>query len=181
MNIHSFQIEGPILIEPRVFEDERGSFMESHNHQKFKEAVGAEVDFVQDNESHSFKDVLRGLHYQSPPKAQAKLVRVVQGAVLDVIVDVREESATFGQHLKFVLSATNQNQLYIPEGFAHGFLALEENNVFLYKCSAYYSPEHENTLLWNDSDLEIDWGIDAPILSDKDQQGISFRDMKPVF
>lgn len=181
MNIHSFQIEGPILIEPRVFDDERGSFMESYNHQKFKEAVGAEVNFFQDNESHSFKDVLRGLHYQSPPKAQAKLVRVVQGAVLDVIVDVREESATFGQHLKFVLSATNQKQLYIPEGFAHGFLALDENNVFLYKCSAYYSPEHENTLLWNDPDLGIDWGIDTPILSDKDQQGISFRDMKPVF
>ena len=181
MNIHSFQIEGPILIESHVFEDERGSFMESHNHQKFQEAIGVGGDFVQDNESHSFKNVLRGLHYQSPPKAQAKLVRVVQGAVLDVIVDVRKNSPTFGQHLKIVLSASNQKQLYIPEGFAHGFLALEDHNVFLYKCSSYYSPEHENTLLWNDQDLGIEWGIDAPILSDKDQQGILFRDMKLVF
>ena len=181
MNIHSFQIDGPILIEPRVFEDGRGRFFESYNHQKFLEETGIDADFVQDNESHSKKHVLRGLHFQFPPYAQAKLVRVVQGAVLDVIVDVRESSPTFGQHMKFILSASNQKQLYIPEGFAHGFLALKDHNVFLYKCSSYYSPEHESTLVWNDEDLGIDWEIESPVLSEKDREGIAFRDLKPAF
>lgn len=159
------------ILEPNVFGDERGSFFESFNQAKFEEAIGKSVQFVQDNHSRSVKNVLRGLHYQiSQP--QGKLVRVVQGAVFDVAVDLRKSSNTFGQWLGEILSAENRRQLWIPEGFAHGFMVLSETAEFLYKTTDYYAPAHERCILWNDATLEIEWpkGI-APILSAKDAQG----------
>ena len=159
------------ILEPNVFGDERGSFFESFNQAKFEEAIGKSVQFVQDNHSRSVKNVLRGLHYQiSQP--QGKLVRVVQGAVFDVAVDLRKSSNTFGQWLGEILSAENRRQLWIPEGFAHGFMVLSETAEFLYKTTDYFAPAHERCILWNDATLEIEWpkGI-APILSAKDAQG----------
>jgi dTDP-4-dehydrorhamnose 3,5-epimerase len=146
-----------ILFEPTVFTDERGFFFESFNHKKFEEAVGYSVNFVQDNHSKSTKGVLRGLHYQLPPKAQGKLVRVTQGEVFDVAVDIRKNSPTFGKWIGEKLTDKNKKQLWIPEGFAHGFLTLSETAEFLYKVTNYYSPEHEQCIVWDDADIGIDW------------------------
>ena len=155
-----------LLIEPKVFGDERGFFFESFNARAFEQATGLDVTFVQDNHSKSAKNVLRGLHYQLPPKAQGKLVRVVQGEVFDVAVDLRKGSKTFGRWVAQILSARNKQQLWIPPGFAHGFLTLSEGAEFLYKTTDYYSPEHERSLLWCDSELGIHWPIDvAPALA----------------
>ncbi len=159
-----------ILFTPKVFGDERGFFFESFNQQKFEEISGVKRQFVQDNHSKSQKGVLRGLHYQLPPKAQAKLVRVVQGEVFDVAVDIRKSSPTFGQWVGEILSAENKRQMWIPEGFAHGFVTLSETAEFLYKTTDYYAPEFERSISWDDPSIGIDWPLaDQPSLSVKDQ------------
>ena len=159
-----------ILFEPTVFTDERGFFFESFNHKKFEEAVGYSVNFVQDNHSKSTKGVLRGLHYQLPPKAQGKLVRVTQGEVFDVAVDIRKNSPTFGKWVGEKLSAENKKQLWVPEGFAHGFLTLSGAAECAYKVTNYYAKEQEKIIIWNDSFIDIKWPISmAPLLSDADQ------------
>jgi dTDP-4-dehydrorhamnose 3,5-epimerase len=169
MEILAGDIAGLFIIEPKVFGDSRGYFFESFHAEHFAQATGYAVNFVQDNESFSQKGVLRGLHRQVEPYAQAKLVRVVQGSVLDVAVDVRPGSPTYGKYQAIVLSAENRRQFFIPEGFLHGFLTLEDNTIFQYKCSNYYAPEHEAGIRWNDPDIGIDWGISNPILSEKDE------------
>ncbi len=162
-----------ILLEPRVFGDDRGFFFESYNRQAFREATGVDPDFVQDNHSRSVKGVLRGLHYQLPPKAQGKLVRATVGEVFDVAVDIRPGSATFGKWVGEVLSAENKRQMWVPPGFAHGFLTLSETAEFLYKTTDYYSPEHERCIRWDDPTLRIQWPLSGlPSLSSKDANGI---------
>jgi len=169
-------IKDLLIIEPRVFGDERGFFFESYNQRKFAELIGREVEFVQDNHSRSVKNVLRGLHYQIQ-HPQGKLVRVVHGTVLDVAVDIRKSSHTFGQHVAIELSAENKRMLWIPEGFAHGFVVLSDTAEFLYKTTDYWFPEHERSLRWDDPDLAIDWKIlSSPSLSGKDAQGALFKD-----
>jgi dTDP-4-dehydrorhamnose 3,5-epimerase len=165
-----------VLIEPKVFGDERGFFFESFNQAQFEEAIGKSVQFVQDNHSRSAKSVLRGLHYQIQ-QPQGKLVRVVQGEVFDVAVDLRKSSKTFGQWVGELLSADNKRQLWVPEGFAHGFVVLSDTAEFLYKTTDYYAPAHERCILWNDATLSIQWpaGI-QPILSAKDAQGKVFNE-----
>ena len=161
-----------VILEPQVFGDSRGFFMESFNMAKFREATGAEVDFVQDNHSRSARGVLRGLHYQIQ-NTQGKLVRVTHGRVFDVAVDIRRSSPTFGQWVGVELNDTNHRQLWVPAGFAHGFLTLSETADFLYKTTHYYAPEHERSIAWNDSEIGIDWpaGIE-PTLSSKDSEGL---------
>lgn len=170
MTVHPTGLEGVVIIEPRIFEDERGYFFESFSAKLFEEKV-RKTRFVQDNESKSTYGVLRGLHYQMPPFAQSKLVRVIEGTVLDVAVDIREGSPTFGQYVAVELSADDHKQLFIPRGFAHGFVALSESAVFQYKCDNYYSPAHEGSIIWNDPAIGIDWRIPAKdlVLSDKDR------------
>ena len=164
-----------LLLEPRVFGDERGFFFESFNHKVFEEATGIKTQFVQDNHSKSGKGVLRGLHYQTQ-NAQGKLVRVTQGAVFDVAVDIRKDSPTYGKWEGVILSAENKRQLWIPAGLAHGFLVLSDTAEFLYKTTDYYAPEHERCIVWNDPSLAIEWPLDgqAPKLSAKDQAGSLF-------
>jgi len=175
MKVTPTKLAGVLIIEPRVFGDERGFFFESFNQRAFDEAVGAHVDFVQDNHSKSSRNVLRGLHYQLPPKAQGKLVRVVQGEVFDVAVDLRKDSPTFGQWVGEILSAENKKQLWIPAGFAHGFLTLSDTAEFLYKTTDYYSPEHERCIRWDDADVGVEWPKSgSPVLSAKDEEGGSF-------
>ena len=165
-----------ILFEPKVFGDERGFFFESFNHARFEEAVGRPVRFVQDNHSKSIKGVLRGLHYQVQ-QAQGKLVRVVQGEVFDVAVDIRRSSPTFGKWVGAHLTAENKHQLWVPEGFAHGFVVLSDSAEFLYKTTDYYAPAHERSILWNDPDLRIQWPISsAPTLSSKDSNATRLVD-----
>lgn len=162
---------GLLIIEPEVFGDERGFFFESFNRRKFAELTGREVDFVQDNHSRSARNVLRGLHYQIQ-HPQAKLVRVIQGAVLDVAVDIRKGSLTFGQHVAVELNAENKRMLWIPEGFAHGFVVISDSAECLYKTSDYWHPEYERSIRWDDPALAIDWKLEAePVLSAKDRQG----------
>lgn len=175
MKIHSTEIEDVLLIEPSVFLDGRGYFFESYN-QKIWQQSNLPYNFVQDNESHSKKGTLRGLHYQLPPFAQAKLVRVVKGAVLDVAVDIREGSQTYGQYVARELSAENKLQLLIPSGFAHGFLVLSDDAVFSYKCDNYYSKSEEGGICFDDVSLNIDWGIEHTeiLVSDKDKIMPSF-------
>jgi dTDP-4-dehydrorhamnose 3,5-epimerase len=172
MKIIQTAISDLIILEPKVFGDERGFFFESYNQKVIEDKIGYAFNFVQDNHSRSMRNVLRGLHYQIR-QPQGKLVRVVVGAVYDVAVDLRRGSASFGQWVGTMLSAENKRQLWIPPGFAHGFLVLSDAAEFLYKTTDYYAPEHERCLLWNDPDLAITWPLDqgAPILSAKDQQG----------
>ena len=174
MNMIETAIPDVKIIEPRVFGDERGFFYESFNHARFEEAIGRSVSFVQDNHSRSIRGVLRGLHYQIN-KPQGKLVRVVQGEVFDVAVDLRKSSPTFGRWMGEHLSAENKRQLWIPEGFAHGFLVLSEQAEFLYKATDYYAPQHERCIIWNDTDIKIRWpeGL-LPALSAKDADGSVF-------
>ena len=171
-------IAGLLILEPRVFGDARGFFYESYNRQVFAAATGLDIDFVQDNHSRSSRGVLRGLHYQLAPHAQGKLVRVVHGAVLDVAVDIRPESPTCGQHVAVELSADNKRMLWIPPGFAHGFLTLSETAEFLYKTTDYYVPAAERCIRWDDPQLAIDWSLGdvVPQLSVKDQQGMAYAD-----
>ena len=169
MNATPLAIPDVILFEPKVFGDDRGFFFESFNQARFEEAVGHAVSFVQDNHSKSTRGVLRGLHYQIQ-QPQGKLVRVAQGEVFDVAVDIRRSSPTFGKWVGALLSAENKHQLWVPEGFAHGFVVLSETAEFLYKTTNYYAPAHERSILWNDPDLAIDWKFDGqPLLSAKDQ------------
>ena len=175
MNVIKTAIPDVLIFEPKVFGDERGFFFESFNHKLFEEAVGYPVTFVQDNHSKSSKGVLRGLHYQLPPHAQGKLVRCVAGEVFDVAVDIRKSSPTFGQWVGVHLSGENKRQLWIPEGFAHGFVTLSDSAEFLYKATSYYSPANERSIIWNDSEINIDWDINQPIISEKDKLGMSFH------
>lgn len=179
MNVIKTDIEGVLIIEPQVFGDERGYFFESFNAERFRAQTGVEVTFVQDNESRSKRGVLRGLHFQRVPYEQAKLVRVVQGRVLDVAVDIRPESPTFGKYIMTELSGDNHRQMFIPKGFAHGYVVLEDDTVFQYKCDEYYHPEAESGIAWNDPQIGIEWGIPESeiILSDKDSNRKSLRQL----
>ena len=176
MKVTALKIPDVKLIEPEVFEDERGFFFESFNQQKFIEKTKCNVTFVQDNHSKSLMGTLRGLHYQLPPKAQGKLVRVIQGEVFDVVVDIRKASPTFGQWVGEILSADNKKQLWMPEGFAHGFLTLSDTAEFAYKTTNYYAPEIEQCIAWDDPTLGIHWPLEAALvkMSIKDEQGRPF-------
>lgn len=170
MNIKETKLKGSFVIEPKIFEDKRGYFFESFNKEKFYDLTGLDVNFVQDNESFSTKGVLRGLHYQIGNHAQAKLVRVIKGSVLDVAVDIRENSPTFGEHVSVLLSEENKKQFFVPRGFAHGFVVLSETAIFSYKCDNYYDKPSERGILFNDPNLNIDWKLpkESLIISDKD-------------
>ena len=176
MKVTPLSIPDVLLIEPHVFEDSRGFFFESFREDVFKKETLLDVSFVQDNHSKSSKGVLRGLHYQLPPYEQGKLVRVIQGEVLDIAVDIRKSSLTYGQYVAVILSGDNKKQLYIPEGFAHGFLTLSKTSEFLYKTTDFYYPESERCILWNDATLNIQWPQNLKIeLSAKDLLGQSFK------
>lgn len=186
MNFIRTEIEDVIIIEPKVHGDDRGYFVETFRADKLEEFLGYKIDFCQDNESKSSKGVLRGLHYQLPPHAQTKLVRVIQGRVLDVAVDIRKNSPTFGQHVSVELSAENKKQLLVPRGFAHGFVVLEDDTVFAYKVDNYYSPECDRGIAFDDPDLDIDWILkkEELNLSDKDTKQpklFSIKDDKEIF
>jgi dTDP-4-dehydrorhamnose 3,5-epimerase len=180
MKISETGIEGLMLIEQPVFADERGIFIEAYHKEKFKKA-GIATEFVQDNISVSAIGVLRGLHFQNPPFAQGKLVRVLKGSALDVAVDIRKDSPSYGKHFSVILSAEKNNLLWIPEGFAHGFVALEDETVFFYKCTNYYNKESEDAIIWNDSDLNISWSVQEPLISGKDKEANSFKGFKSLF
>lgn len=180
MEIIKTNIPDLYIVKPSVFEDHRGYFFESYNKEVFLRN-GIDQNFVQDNESKSQKNVLRGLHFQSPPFAQGKLVRVIRGAVLDVAVDIRKSSPTFGQWASIELTQDNKWMYWIPPGFAHGFVTLEDNTTFFYKCTNVYNKASEGSLRWNDPDLNIDWGIKDPILSEKDMISPLFKDFKSPF
>ena len=175
MKVTPLNIPDVLLIEPRVYEDDRGFFFESFNLSEFKKATSLDINFVQDNHSKSRKGVLRGLHYQLSPYAQGKLVRVIQGEVFDVAVDLRKSSPTFGKYVTQVLSAENKKQMYIPEGFAHGFVTLSDESQFLYKTTNFYAPAYERTIPWNDVTFDIKWPTEVDIqLSSKDRLGSPF-------
>ena len=182
MEIIKTNIEGVVIIEPRIFKDDRGYFFESFSQREFEEKV-CKTNFVQDNESKSSYGVLRGLHFQKPPFAQSKLVRVIKGAVLDVAVDIRKGSPTFGQYVSVELTGENHRQFFIPRGFAHGFSVLSEEVIFQYKCDNFYSPQSEGAIAWNDPDLNIDWRIPAEkvVLSEKDSKHPRLKDWQNVF
>jgi dTDP-4-dehydrorhamnose 3,5-epimerase len=180
MKITTTPLEGLLIIQPDVFADDRGYFFESYNVEKFLQA-GLDLRFMQDNESKSKKGVLRGLHFQAPPFAQGKLVRVMKGAVLDVAVDIRKESPTYGKWESVVLTGDNKLMYWIPAGFAHGFATLEDDTVFFYKCTNVYNKNSEGSIIWNDPALSIDWGISDPIVSGKDEMAPLFRDLLSPF
>ncbi|HIA10849.1 MAG TPA: dTDP-4-dehydrorhamnose 3,5-epimerase [Flavobacteriales bacterium] len=180
MHVETTKINDLLIIHPDVYEDDRGYFFESYNRRSFAD-INLEIDFVQDNESLSQINVLRGLHFQDPPHTQAKLIRVIQGSILDVAVDIRRNSSTYGKNFTIELSAKNRKMFFLPKGFAHGFLTLEDDTIFAYKCSTYYQKQSERTILWNDPVLNIEWGIDNPILSNKDQEGQLFHSFKSSF
>lgn len=175
MNVIRTEIPDVLIFEPKVFGDERGFFFESFSQKVFEEAVGHKVEFVQDNHSKSFKSVLRGLHYQVAPYEQGKLVRCISGEVFDVAVDIRKSSATYGQWVGFNLSAENKRQMWIPEGFAHGFLVLSESAEFVYKTTNYYNKNSERAIIWNDTSLNIKWPPIKAILSEKDEIAPEFE------
>ena len=176
MKVTPLSIPDVLLIEPQVFGDDRGFFYESFNQNKFEEAMGKKINFVQDNHSKSIKGVLRGLHYQLTPKAQGKLVRVIQGEVFDVAVDLRQSSPTFGKWVGEIISADNKKQLWIPEGFAHGFLTLSDTAEFLYKTTDFYSKDHECAIRWDDETIGIDWPVKKVSLSSKDEDAKFFNE-----
>lgn len=181
MEFQKTKLKDAYLITPQVFEDARGFFLESYSKQEFAKN-GIEIDFVQDNHSLSTKKgVLRGLHFQKPPYAQAKLVRVTRGKVYDVIVDIRKDSETFGKWEGFELTGENKKMLFVPRGFAHSFLTLEDNTEFLYKCDEFYHPESDSGIIWNDPTLKIDWPIAEPVLSEKDAKLGFFKDLQLPF
>jgi dTDP-4-dehydrorhamnose 3,5-epimerase len=183
MEVIKTKIEGVLIIEPRVFGDDRGYFFESFNAREFAEKTNLQVNFVQDNESMSHYGVVRGLHFQQPPYAQSKLVRVVKGRVLDIAVDIREGSPTYGKHVSVELTEDNHRQFFMGKGFAHGFSVLSDVAIFQYKCDAFYAPQSEGAIAWNDPDLAIDWCIpaDKVILSEKDKKHPFLRDFKSPF
>lgn len=179
MKVTNTEFEGLLIIEPQIFTDDRGYFYESYNEQKLKEFIP--YIFVQDNQSLSKKDVLRGMHFQKPPFDQGKLVRVIKGSALDVVVDVRKKSATYSRYFTILLSEQNNLMLWIPPGFAHGFLSLEDNTIFSYKCTNYYHKESEECLLWNDPAVNIKWNVQTPLVADKDKQGKLLNNLPAVF
>lgn len=183
MNVIKTDIEGPFIIEPRIFGDARGYFFESFNAREFSQQTGLDVAFVQDNESRSSRGVLRGLHFQKPPYAQSKLVRVVEGRVVDVAVDIRKGSPTYGRHVAVELTGDNYRQFFVPKGFAHGFVVLSEVALFQYKCDEFYHPEAEGAIAWNDPTLAIPWpiGADEVLLSERDKHHPLFADFQTPF
>ncbi len=180
MEIVETHIKDLLIIKPKVFEDARGYFFESYNEDIFKKQ-GIDTHFKQDNQSLSHTGVLRGLHFQAPPHAQGKLVRVITGAVLDIAVDIRKNSSTYGQHVAIELTEENKTMFYIPEGFAHGFATLRDNTIFSYKCTQVYNKESEGCVLWNDLNLNINWNIKNPLLSNKDLLGTPFDKFESPF
>lgn len=180
MTIQETSIKGLLIIKPRVFTDERGYFFESYNMKSFKD-LGIDDPFLQDNQSLSQKGVLRGLHFQNPPFAQGKLVRVINGSVIDVAVDIRKNSPTYGKHEKIFLSGKNKTMFWIPPGFAHGFITLEDNTLFSYKCTALYNKSSEGSIIWNDENLNIDWEYPNPLVSSKDQGATKFEQLDSQF
>lgn len=183
MEVIKTKIEGPLIIEPRVFGDNRGYFFESYNAREFAEKVDPSIVFVQDNQSYSTYGVVRGLHFQRPPHAQAKLVRVIQGRVMDVAVDIRKGSPTYGQYVSVELTGENHRQFFIPKGFAHGFVVLSETALFQYKCDNLYELSSEDALAWNDADIAIDWQVPAHLinLSEKDKHHGLLKDFDSPF
>ncbi|MEN8188184.1 MAG: dTDP-4-dehydrorhamnose 3,5-epimerase [Bacteroidota bacterium] len=179
MKIEETNIQDLVLITVDIYRDDRGYFKESYNQKRFEKVT--KTKFVQDNESLSKKGVLRGLHFQRPPFAQAKLVRVIKGSILDVAVDLRKNSPTFGEYFSHIISDENKKQLFIPIGFAHGFLSLEDDTIVNYKCSEFYNKESEDSIVWNDETLKIDWGIDTPIIAEKDKNAQKFSNFKNPF
>ncbi len=179
MELEETPFNGLCVIRPKIFKDERGLFFESFNENKMSFFKG--INFVQENQSVSSKHVLRGLHFQKPPFAQGKLIRVVKGSVLDVVVDLRKNEETFGQHFSICLTQDDHAMLWVPKGFAHGFISLEDDTTFLYKCSEYYHPDSEVTLLWNDPLLAIDWGVSDPLISSKDRVGKLLKELPDYF
>jgi dTDP-4-dehydrorhamnose 3,5-epimerase len=179
MIIEQAYINGIVTIRPPIYKDDRGFFFESFHLKKVQEIVG-DINFVQDNQSFSKKNVLRGLHLQNPPYAQGKLVRVIMGKALDIAVDLRKDSPTYGKYFSYLLDASLNNMMYIPEGFAHGFVALEDT-IFFYKCTNYYNKESESGIIWNDKTLNIKWGIENPLISSKDEELPSFESFESQF
>ena len=173
-------LKGLLVIKPKIIRDNRGYFFESWSKESFAEN-GLDLDFVQDNQSLSSKGVLRGLHFQNPPFAQGKLVRVIKGSVLDVVVDIRKKSSTYGQHFSIELNEENKTIFWIPPGFAHGFIALENETIFSYKCTGVYNSTSEDALLWSDKDLNIDWGFINPLVSEKDLVAGNFKNFVSQF
>ena len=180
MEIIKIPLEGLLVIKPKIFGDDRGYFFESWSKQSFAK-VGLDLDFVQDNQSLSSKGVLRGLHFQNPPYAQGKLVRVIKGAVLDIAVDIRKDSPTYGQHFSVELSEKNKTIVWIPPGFAHGFVTIEDNTIVTYKCTEVYNKESEGALIWNDKDLNINWEVNDPLVSEKDLVAGNFNNFESKF
>lgn len=180
MEIVKTNIEGLLILKPTIFADDRGYFYESYNENRFRE-IGIDIPFVQDNQSCSRKGVIRGLHFQRPPFAQDKLVRVVRGSVIDVAVDLRKNSPTYGKHHSVVLTGDNHWQFFIPKGFAHGFVALEDDTIFAYKCSNFYHKDSEGTIRYDDPDLQIDWQTENPIVNEKDLLSENFITFKTMF
>ena len=179
MKILNTKIDGVFLIKPQIFQDKRGYFFESFNQKKLNEKI--KVNFVQDNQSLSSKNILRGLHFQKPPFAQSKLVSVINGSVLDVVVDIRSDSKTYGKYILEELNDKNHHQLFIPKGMAHGFLSLEDHTIFNYKCSEFYNKDSEDSIIWNDPDIGIKWPNISPILSEKDQSAKKFSSFVSPF
>jgi len=181
MDFVELEIPGVLLIKPKVFTDNRGAFFESFRYDLISKRLGTYMEFSQDNHSVSHMNVLRGLHLQNPPFEQGKLVRVAKGCVDDVVVDLRKKSAHFGKHIKIELNDENNHMLWIPPGFAHGFMTRKNHTIFLYKCTKLYNKQCETGILWNDPELNINWGVTNPIVSDKDNQLPYFRDFKSSF
>ena len=180
MQVEKTEFDGLLILQPKIFKDERGLFFESWNKIVFED-LGLNISFFQDNQSVSKKNVLRGLHFQNNPNGQGKLVRVSKGSVIDVSIDLRKDSKTYGKHFKYKLSDQNATMLWIPHGFAHGFIALEDQTVFQYKCDELYHLESEGCIVWNDPSLGIDWGIKNPIVSSKDLEGKLFKDVHLIY
>jgi len=180
LTIEETELMGLYIIEPKVFEDDRGYFFESYNQKRFAEH-DLNLNFIQDNQSKSCKNVLRGLHFQNPPSAQGKLIQVIKGSVLDVAVDIRKNSETYGQHVTVILSESNKKMMYISVGFAHGFLTMEDETIFSYKCTNFYDPSLESSILWDDPELNIDWKIETPILTEKDKYAQRFNKFDSQF
>jgi dTDP-4-dehydrorhamnose 3,5-epimerase len=180
MEVLATGIADLFIIQPKIFEDNRGYFFESYNKKAF-EKHGIVASFVQDNQSLSQKGILRGLHFQAPPHAQGKLVSVIKGAVLDIAVDIRKDSSTYGKHFSIELNEKNKTMLWIPEGFAHGFITLEDQTIFTYKCTNFYNKESEGSIIWNDPEIGIDWGVADPVLSEKDKIGVLLSEFKTPF
>lgn len=181
MRVIKTEIEDVVIIEPQLFVDERGYFYEVFNARNFAEAVGKSVEFVQQNESRSKEGVVRGLHFQLPPHAQSKLVRVTEGEIIDIAVDIRRGSPTFGKYVAVTLSAENKRQLFIPRGFAHGFVVTKGDAKVEYLCDAFYAPNAEGAIIWNDPQLNIDWGVENPIISAKDAANKRLKECDTLF